>query len=169
MHTNQKSDSTTAKPLAQSALYEQFDPNKLKEKYSPKFSVVRSVSCQSGLKFTAPGTATGDLTKAVQIQGDISDEQFKKVFESAQTELLDLAKSNSVTITGEPNSDIKGRPEWLFGWYFSNVKPDLLGGSYFTYSQGPIQGAVELLSQATGENNERQWKLAVVLHEKAKV
>ena len=85
-----------------------------------------------------------------------------------QTELLHLAKSSSVTITGDPNSDIKGRPEWLFQWYFGNAKPDMVRGSYFTYSQGPIQGAVEFLSQATGEKGKPYWKLNVVLHETAR-
>jgi hypothetical protein len=153
---------TNLNPVGQSALYEQFDQNKLREKYTPNFSVARKVTSDSG--FTAK--ATGDLFKSVVIQGDISDEQFQKVFESVQTELLNLARSSSVTITGEPNSDIKGRPDWLFKMFFDDAKPDTLRGSYFTYSHGPIEGAVEILTQAPGGKNEAGWNLTVVLHEK---
>ena len=156
----QKSDSTTAKPLTQSALYEQFDPTKLSEKYALKFGVEHAVTHQSGLEFN------GDLAKAVQIEGGISNEQFQKVFDSVQNDLLTVAESSSVTVKGKPNTDITGRPAWLIGHYFRNVKSDLVRGSYFTYSQGPIQGAVELLSQAKVENNTPRWRLVVVLHEK---
>ena len=157
-----KPDSETAKPAGQSALYDQFDPSKFREKYSPKFSRVSNAS-----DFSA--RASGDIFKSVEIQGDISKEQFQKVFESVQAELFNLAKSSPVTIDGQPNSAIKGRPEWLFKMYFSDAKPDSLHGSHFTYSQGPIQGAVEILTQALGEEYNFGWKMVVVLHEKPQI
>lgn len=158
----------TEKPqqrLPQSALYEQFDAAMLKEKYAPQFKSNSSIGSAEGLIVNA----TNEIFKTVQLQGVISDEQFQQVIEAVQADLDELAKSSSVKITNEPNSDLKGRPEWLLNLYFKDIAPESLRGSYFTYSQGSIQGTVEILSKATTDGKKPGWKLIVNLHETSQV
>ena len=61
---------------AQSTLYEKFNPTALKEKYFSNFHNDKFESTVEGIKIID----TGDIYKAVELQGVISDDEFEKVF-----------------------------------------------------------------------------------------
>jgi hypothetical protein len=85
--------------------------------------------------------------------------------------MVKLAETSKVRILEKPNDAILDRPishiRVIFGgigW----VNVGSLRGSYFTYSQGKIEGAVEIIAAHTDPEHPKRWTISCSLHEVAR-
>jgi hypothetical protein len=151
-----------------SALYKLFDPQKLTAKHvdlSGKGAFDTGGS-QSGLMITPPGR----LVKKAHFSGKPTEEQLKAILASLQSDMVKLADTSEVRIVEKPKDTILDRPlsylrvHLIGGW----VDVGSLRGSYFTYSQGKVEGAVDIIAAHTDPEDRKRWTISCSLHEVAR-
>ena len=149
------------KQAAESKLYQSFDIGNLKGKYSPRFERVAGEGGRSNVKITPPDHQFKDFS----LKGKISGEQLKQLLSDLRTDLLDLAKAGGVEVVQKPRDMVPDRLNGLPYALFNGEYAGILQGFYFTYRQGTVTGAVDVIAGCTAGDREREWMLVCSVHE----
>ena len=116
----------------------------------------------------------GHEFKIFDATGDISPDELKKVLDGLKEHFTKLVRTNKAVITTDPKDTIADRPMYLLQvnilppgtW----VEPDSVRGFYFTYKEGKIQGAVDVLAVRIGPGpapDMAEWSVVGAVHESA--
>jgi hypothetical protein len=115
-------------------------------------------------------TPPGDRFKDCRLEGEMSKEEVKQLTEALGADLYERAQKSGLTVPDKPKDDIRERPLYVHyaispadGW----VQPWSLRGAYFAYSQGKIQGAVDVIAARTKPDNPKWWVVVCAVHERA--
>ncbi len=153
--------SPASKAHAESTLYQTFEGGKLMERYSPRFESVSSGGSRSNVTLTPPGEMFRDFS----LRGKISTDKLKPLLTDLKADLLSLAKASGVEIVQEPREMGAGRLDGLPYAPFKTEYAGSLQGFHFTYRQGSIVGAVDVLAGSSTGGAEKEWMLVCSVHE----
>jgi hypothetical protein len=150
----------------ESALYKLFDPETMAKEHEKDLGGVasRGTGSRTGIKVTPPG----HIFKDGHLQGRLSGEQVKTILASLQAEMVKLAERSKVRIVGKPKDTILDLPiSYLrvvfggLGW----VNIASLQGSYFAYSEGNIEGTVQVIAANMDRDDPERWTISWAVHE----
>jgi hypothetical protein len=153
-----------------SALYRSFDPGKLRQQYEAKLKAgarITDMGNRQHLTITPPGELFSDF----HLGGEFTEEQLKGLLADLKADLVSLARASKVTLVKGPSDQVFDRPIVLLPILFGLGRPswvDLssLRGWYFTYREGTIRGAVDILAAHTDTRNPKQWVVSCAVHER---
>jgi hypothetical protein len=153
-----------------SALYRSFDPGKMRQKYEAHLkAAVRFTEWgnRQGLTITPPGEVFSDF----RLGAEFTEEQLKGLLADLKSDLIKLARASKVTLVKGPSDQVFDRPIVLLPIFFGMGRPswvDLssLRGSSFTYRDGTIRGAVDILAAHVDPRSPKQWVVSCVVHER---
>jgi hypothetical protein len=149
-----------------SALYTLFDPEKMTKEHlnDAGKDTIDEWGSQGGLTITPPG----HLVKHAHLSGHLSEEQIKALLAALLADMVKLADASKVRMTTKPKDTILDRPLSHLRVHFAGwVDVWSLRGSYFTYSDGKIEGTVEIIAANTDPKDPKHWTVSCALHEAA--
>jgi hypothetical protein len=153
-----------------STLYRSFDPGKMRQKYEDRLKAgarVTDMGNRRNLTITPPGEVFSDF----HLGGEFTEEQVKGLLTDLKSDLVRLARASKVTLVEGPSDQVLGRPAVLLPILFGMGRPSWvdfssLRGSYFTYREGTVRGAVDVLAAHTDPRNPKLWMVACTVHER---
>jgi hypothetical protein len=133
---------------------------------------------KGGIRFTEMGnrrnlliTPPGEVFSDFRLGGEFTEDQLKVLLADLKSDLVELARASKVTLAEGPSDQVFGRPIVLLPLLFNMGRPswvDLssLRGSYLTYREGTVRGAVDILAAHDDTRNPKQWMVACAVHER---
>jgi hypothetical protein len=112
--------------------------------------------------------------KIFDVTGDISPDQLKKVLGGLKEHFAKLVRENKAVTATDPKDTIADRPMYLLQMNMlapgTWVQPDTMRGFYFTYKQGKVEGAVDVVAVRVGPgpgSDKVEWTVVGAVHEPA--
>ena len=153
----------TSKTAPESKLYQGLEGDLLRDQYSSRFERVAGGGVRSNVKITPPD----HLFKDFSVRGRISEDRLQQLLKDLKADLLGRAKAGGVEVTQEPRAMMQDRLSGLPYAMFKGEYAGNLQGFYFTYRQGAVAGAVDVLAGCTSGGIEKEWMLMCSVHEAA--
>ena len=148
---------------AETKLYQSFEGDRLREKYSSRFEHAAGGGGRSNVHITPPGHVFKDFN----VRGKISEDHLEQVLKDLRAELSALAKAGGVEVTQEPKEGVQDRLNVLPYAMFKDEYSGGLRGFHFAYRQGVVAGAVDVLAGCTTGGGGKEWMLVCSVHEAA--
>jgi hypothetical protein len=116
----------------------------------------------------------GHEFKIFHIEGDIPPDQLKKALDALKEHFAKLVLANKAVAGTDPKDTVADRPIYLLQMNMlppgTWVEPDSVRGFYFTYKEGKVQGAVDVLAVRVGSGpapDKAEWRVVGAVHEPA--
>src|SRR5262245_46989744 len=162
-----------AKTRGHSAFYNDFDQDSMLALCQARFSFVkeRCGTGSRGLGITWKGQESSESFKIFYLTGDLSEEEVNRVLKELKPELMNIARASKVTRAHDPKDTIIDRPMRLLQpgliWAGTPVIPSDVRGFYFTYEEGKVEGAVDVLAVPIVQDKKAEWLVLGAVHEVA--
>jgi hypothetical protein len=157
-----------------SSLYRDFSAGNMVALCQNRFKFVRD-KCGNGSRGIGikwKGQGVQEDFKIFDLTGDLSDDQVKRVLGALQSELVKLARASNVVVEHGPKDSIADRPMRLLQpgliWADTAVVPSRVCGFYFTYKEGKVEGAVDVLAIPMVKDKKWEWLVLGSVHEIAR-
>jgi hypothetical protein len=106
------------------------------------------------------------------IEGDLTDKEVKAILEALRSEVVKVAHGSKGLRAGNLMDGIVDRPMRLLQPGLIPVEtpviPSRARGFYFTYREGKVEGAVDVLAIPVLPRKKTEWRILGTVHEVAR-
>jgi hypothetical protein len=131
--------------------------------------------CGTGIRelsFKWKGHKSYEDYKIFDVEGDLSDKEVKGILRALRAALVKRARASKGLRAQEPRDGIADRPMRLLQPGLIPPETPVIAsrvqGFYFTYREGKVEGAVDVLAIPAVVGKKREWYVVGTVHEVAR-